>query len=103
MNRTEFATVMARLAACYRENLEEPTLEIYFSLLNDFDGDLFREAAMDTMKEIPRFPSVAELRERMLHLRKIRMENQPRLRPAPSEPLPIETLMAELRERMHWR
>lgn len=82
MDKTEFAKGMARLAAAYREDLGDATVEVYYDELGGGDPEDFAGAVSNVIRNNVWFPKVAELVSEMELLRSTR-----RLRLAPGEPL----------------
>lgn len=103
MNRTEFAQSMAKLAAAYRAEIEQATLDVYFATLGGFDGPVFDAAIQEAIEDLSRFPTIADLRVRALRVRRERNEATPRLNPAPESDLPIRDMVADLKQKMGWK
>jgi len=101
MTKVDFARHMAKLAAAYRERIEEATLEVYYDRLRDCDPEL-GSAVDEVIEDLPRFPAVADLRIRALRIRRESRERMPRLPPVPDTELPVKELMADLKEKMGW-
>lgn len=102
MTKFEFAQCMARLAAAYREKVEQPTVEVYYESLGQFDAADLSVAIREVIEDIPRFPSVADIRGRVVRIRRDRQSLIPRLQPAPEAELPVAQLMADLKQKMGW-
>lgn len=80
MNRLDFARCIGRLAAAYREQLETPTMEVYFERLGKFDLEVLEQAIaaiIDTSEFFPKIAQILEIAGR------IQEKRQLALRPAP--------------------
>jgi hypothetical protein len=97
----EFAEGVAQLAAAFRETLSRPTIEIYYDALRQYDHGDFVGAVREVIEDQMRFPAIAELRLRILRIRRDRMSEIKRL-PAPQENLNVRSLMEDLRQKMRW-
>lgn len=66
MNRTEFATVLAMLAAGLQLTIADETAEVYYRALGDLTIESFRDAVLITLHvhEFRTLPTIAELRRR---------------------------------------
>lgn len=102
MTKVEFAQCMARLTAAYREKVEQATVEVYYEALGQYDAEDLGVAIREVIEDIPRFPSVADIRARAVRVRRERQSSRPRLQPAPETELPVAELMADLKQRMGW-
>ena len=101
MTTSEFALCMAKLSAAYRERLEQSTVEVYYAVLGAYDRCELDHAILEVIEDLPRFPTVADLRIRVQRIRRDANASRSRL-PPPSEPLPIKEMVAELKSKMGW-
>lgn len=63
VDKTEFGTVLAWLAALYPGfSLQEMTVRAYYEILHDLPVDLLKAAALKCGAEVKFFPAAAELR-----------------------------------------
>jgi hypothetical protein len=92
---------MAKLAAAYRADLDEATLDVYYAVLGQTESDVFNQAMFEAIEDLSWFPTVADLRVRILRIRREQADAMPRL-PPPQEDLPIKDLMADLHQKMRW-
>jgi hypothetical protein len=62
-DRTAFVTLMAKLAAVYREALTDALLEAYWEALRDYELEYLEPAAAYVIRTSKWFPKPVELRE----------------------------------------
>jgi hypothetical protein len=101
MTSEEFAKGMAQLAAAFRESLSRPTLEVYFGALGHYDHGDFLGALREVIEDLSWFPAIADLRTRILRIRRERLSEITRFAP-PNEELPIKHLVRDLKRKMRW-
>jgi hypothetical protein len=101
MTSEEFAKGMAHLAAAFRESLSRSTLEVYFDALGHYEHGDFLGALKEVIEDLHWFPAIADLRTRILRIRRDRQSEAPRFAPF-HEDLPIKDLVRDLKQKMHW-
>lgn len=61
MTKVEFSRSMAKLAAAYREHVDEPTLEVYYEMLGRQSDEAMAFITDQAIRTLKWFPKIAEL------------------------------------------